>query len=281
MTASILLPANALSGVRVGVSVSDSADLARLGLMESHFRLALGEIARCVLVSGGELAYGGALRSDGYTAFLIQELHRYTRRDQPLSVYLSWQEHRKLAVTALREQITELGLYGRLYCLDPDGRDVAPDVGRSGDRPAEEKDANVIARSLSAMRKRMTTEIAGRVLLGGKRSGYRGVLPGVLEEAAMSLDGGQPLYLAGGFGGITLDIVGTLGIDDIRWMPRASGEVVDMLAQTELKRIASIKPADNGLSPDECRRLARTYRPSEIAALISLGLGRLHGAIKP
>ncbi len=54
-----LLPSNAFTGIRLGISVSDSADLARLGLLETHFRLALGEIARCVLVSGGQLAYGG------------------------------------------------------------------------------------------------------------------------------------------------------------------------------------------------------------------------------
>ncbi len=48
-----LLPSNALANVRLGISVSDSPDLARLGLLETHFRLALGEIARCVLVSGG------------------------------------------------------------------------------------------------------------------------------------------------------------------------------------------------------------------------------------
>src|ERR1700747_3069432 len=92
-----LLPSNALKDIRLGISVSDSPDLARLGLLEAHFRLALGEIARCVLVSGGFLAYGGHLHPDGYTTFLEQELHRYSRRDRPLHICLAWQEHRELS----------------------------------------------------------------------------------------------------------------------------------------------------------------------------------------
>jgi hypothetical protein len=58
-----LLPSEGLRGARIGISVSDSPDLDRLGLLEIHFRLALAEIG--VLVSGGTLAYGGHLRRDG------------------------------------------------------------------------------------------------------------------------------------------------------------------------------------------------------------------------
>ena len=35
-----ILPSNALEEIRLGISVSDSADLPRLGLLENHFRLA-------------------------------------------------------------------------------------------------------------------------------------------------------------------------------------------------------------------------------------------------
>ncbi len=46
-----LLPTNGLAGKRIAISASQSADLQRLGLTEVHFRLALGEIARSVLVA--------------------------------------------------------------------------------------------------------------------------------------------------------------------------------------------------------------------------------------
>jgi len=54
---STLLPAGALRGTCIGISVAESPDLERLGLLEIHFRLAMAEIARSVLVSGGTLAY--------------------------------------------------------------------------------------------------------------------------------------------------------------------------------------------------------------------------------
>src|SRR5215470_6521704 len=119
-----LLPSDILRGARIAISVSETPDLARLGLLEIHFRLALGEIARCVLVSGGTLAYGGHLRQEGYTTFLIQELQKYGRRDSPLLVCLAWQEHRELKLSELAERQDRLGLLGRIVCLDPDGGEM-------------------------------------------------------------------------------------------------------------------------------------------------------------
>src|ERR1700737_4457724 len=91
-----LLKSDALSEIRIAISASESPDLLRLGLVETHFRLALAEIARSVLVSGGKLAYGGHLDPDGYTTMLMKELHRYSRRDHPARIYLAWKEIRKL-----------------------------------------------------------------------------------------------------------------------------------------------------------------------------------------
>ena len=79
-----LLPSSALRSRRVGISLSQSPDLARLGLLEAHVKLALGEIARAVLVSGGGLVWGGGLSSDGYTTFVATESQRYARPDRPL-----------------------------------------------------------------------------------------------------------------------------------------------------------------------------------------------------
>src|SRR5688572_6584075 len=124
-----LLPPDALAGIRLGISVSDSPDLLRLGLLEAHFRMALGEIARCVLVSGGQLAYGGHLQPHGYTSFLVQELERYSRRDRPLRVCLAWSEHRRMTLSALSAEKTKLGLYGEIVCLDADGVVVDAAIG--------------------------------------------------------------------------------------------------------------------------------------------------------
>lgn len=279
-TAEGLLPPNALNGRRLGVSVSESTDLARLGLLEIHFRLALGEIARCVLVSGGQIAYGGHLDPEGYTAFLVQELHRYSRRDRPLKIYLAWQEHRKLSLNEIKDQKDSLGLYGEITCLAPDGNPLDPVKDRT-EEASPESEESVCIQSLSSLRRYMADNTDGRIFIGGRREGFQGNLPGLVEEAIMAVEKRQPIYLAGGFGGITIDIVKALGVDDGSWFP----ERLDTPTPDERLRkglnILSDFPAQegwaglqNGLSDDENRYLAATHRPSEIAALISLGLGR-------
>lgn len=133
MTTSIL-PSEALTGLSVGLSVSDSPDLARLGLAEVHLRLALGEVARAVLLAGGCLVYGGRLDPEGYTAFLQGELEKYGRRDRPLLVCLAWQEHRQLTLAELGAAEDRLGLYGAVEYLDTEGVPIARDADR-GEAP--------------------------------------------------------------------------------------------------------------------------------------------------
>lgn len=275
-----LLPTDALHGLQIGISVSDSTDLTRLGLLDTHFRLALGEIARCVLVSGGQITYGGHLDPDGYTAFLVQELHRYSRRDGPLHVCLAWPEHRRIALTDLSQERDSLGLYGDITCLSVDGAPLDPAAGR-GEAAIPEEDNNVRARSLTSLRRYMAENTDGRIFLGGKREGFQGALPGLVEEAVIALEHAQPIYLAGGFGGVTLDIIKALQVDGGSWFPSlADAPAPDERLTSGLERLTEIRNRedwqglDNGLSEEENRKLAATHRSSEIAALIGLGLGR-------
>lgn len=280
MPSDALLPANALAGLQIGISVSDSADLARLGLLETHFRLAVGEIARCVLVSGGHLGYGGHLRPDGYTTFLIQELHRFSRRDRPLHLYLPWSEHRAMTLSAIKEERGALGLFGEMRFLGAKGEVVDPAANRN-EAPVPVTDEREREECLTSLRRYMAQQTHGRILIGGKRLGFLGHTPGVIEEALMAVDCGQPLYLAGGFGGVAADIIRALGVDDMAWLaepdeaaPRDPRLVAGLERLVERAGETKMKSLQNGLDESENRRLAASHRPSEIAALLSLGLGR-------
>jgi hypothetical protein len=56
-----------------------------------------------------------------------------------------------------------------------------------------------------------------RVVLGGKVAGYRGFLPGIFEEALLTLEHQRPLYVLGGFGGAAEVLArGLLGAGDER-----------------------------------------------------------------
>lgn len=275
-----LLGPDALHGLRLGISVSESPDLQRLGLLEIHFRLALAELARAVLVSGGQLNYGGHLDPDGYTAFIVHELHRFSRRDRPFHSILAWPEHRRLTTERLRAQVKDLGLHGDLTGLDPDGRTI--DV--FADRPADavpETDQAVVRNSLTALRQYLTEQSDGRILIGGKRAGFQGELPGIIEEALLALEANQPIFLAGGFGGVTADIARVIGVDGGAWIPDDPDRPeqdprwkkgLETLA--DLWKTSGRKNLENGLNEAENRNLAVSHRPSEIAALVSLGMGR-------
>jgi SLOG-like protein len=256
-------------------------------LLEAHFRLALGEIARCVLVSGGLLAYGGHLKPDGYTAFLVHELERYSRRDRPLRICLAWSEHQKIALSEIEAERRRLGLYGEIVCLDVDGKEIDPSLGRSEDA-LPPHDGAVVRHCLTQLRLYMGRNTQGRVFIGGKREGFQGEMPGLLEEALFALEEGQPVYLAGGFGGITWDIARELGIDDGAWFPQASNAPApDERVVRGMARLRDIagktdrRSLENGLTEKENRQLAACHRPSEIAALVSLGLGRKFGHQHP
>ena len=274
-----LLPHDALSGRRIGISVSDSPDLGRLGLLTSHLRLAVGEIARAVLLADGSLAYGGHLDPDGFTPFLAQELDRHGAAHGRLLVCLAWSVHRALDLAELKRREVALGLVGRVVYLDLDGHEIPMDTDRgAAPEPVAGED---VARGLTAMRRYMAAHVDGRVLLGGRRAGALGRFPGLMEEALLALEVKQPLYLAGGFGGVTADIADALGVG-LGWLdpagdepPAAGGEAG---RQALARHRASAEPwtvLRNGLTGDENARLAASHRPSDIAALVTLGIGRL------
>lgn len=274
-----ILPPNALGGRSLGISASESPDLQRLGLFEDHFRLALGEIARTILFAGGQIFYGGHLREDGYTQYLINELQRYGHRDAPLKVCLSYTEHQRMSSAEIETQREHIGLFGEIIFLDPNGSpmDFTPPDDPSGFEPTEDE----VAGSLTGLRRFLVSATDARVVIGGKRSGFLGRFPGIIEEVLVSVEADKPLYLAGGFGGATLDAIGALVPENSSWFPRYEAEQDDFeklaAGLQALKEAAEASKAwmDNGLSEQENKRLAASYRPSEIAALVGHGLGSL------
>ena len=61
----------------VAVSVSESPDMACLGLVKDHLLDAMEEIFRYTLHSGSRIAYGGDLRQYGFSELLFELVARY------------------------------------------------------------------------------------------------------------------------------------------------------------------------------------------------------------
>ncbi len=244
-------------GLTLGISISESPDLGRVGLGMAHLSEAMIEIARHLLRFGASLAYGGDLRPGGFTRALF-ELVRGYRRDAPKTLpvadYLAWPVHRRWPQEQIAELEEEFAGGGRLILLDMEGSTLSGSMRRerlASYQLPPDGESREWAEGLTAMRRTMTRECSGRLLLGGRVKGYKGAAPGVAEEALGILRAGKPLFLAGGFGGCTRDLIAALGYEK-NWPQRQADEIGPgyrevMAAVGEF----SIDDLNNGLSPAE------------------------------
>ena len=256
----------------VGVSVSESPDLWALGLSRGHLRDAMAEIALHVLASGRSLAYGRDLRQHGFTEPLSELVGRY--RNHPrhsgaivVTHYLVWPVHIRMTSDEIATFSAEHKFGARLVFLALDGARLAREQRLK--LCAREPDEEEWTEGLTAMRTVMRGDIRARIVLGGTVEGYRGAMPGIAEEAWLSLQAGQPVFLVGGFGGCTRNIAETVGLAE-SWAGSRDG-----WAGQEHFRQYSPEDLHNGPSRDENAILARTPHIEEAVTLVSRGLRRV------
>lgn len=280
--AAALKPANFLNGIRLGLSVSDSADLARLGLAPRHAELTIGEIARAVLVGGGSLVYGGRIRPSGFTQFLMHEVHRYGRSSQALILCLAAPEHQKLSRDELHHFDRTFRSKGDIIYLDKDGKIIEDLFSSKPDKPDPITDQKVKATSYSSLRWFLAKITNARVIVGGQLAGYQGKMPGIIEEAIVSVRSGQPLYVVAGFGGAAALVAQALKINDLSWAPAGfptrpqDQRIEKSIRQLEAQISDTRWFVDHcGLDKKQLHQLSASHRPREIASLLVKGLSNI------
>lgn len=148
-----------------------------------------------------------------------------------------------------------------------------------------------------------------RIVLGGRDFGYSGFLPGIFEEALISLERKSPLFLLGGFGGasevlaqiILYKDAEALQKLDFNWQVKQTPALADLLeharknkrslpagipspraALSKLKQLlikAHASPAkvlNTGLDDDDTRTLMRTADVHTAVRLVKKGLLNLN-----
>ncbi|MCY4068491.1 MAG: hypothetical protein OXE79_05200 [Acidimicrobiaceae bacterium] len=283
MTIDKIAPSDSLRELRVGISVSESDDLSRLGLSSTHAEQAVGELARAVLVAGGKLVYGGHIKPSGFTQYLMHEVHRYGRDDESsLTLCLAAPEHLKLSCSELDKLDRALGVKGRVICLDSEGVEIEDILKTKPHDPASFSQSDA-PHAYSSLRRYLSTATDARVLVGGKLSGFVGSMPGIIEEAITAVKARCPLYVSAGFGGAAALVAKRLHLEDLKWAPDNFPEYLDdkrIARGLELldDAVASSgwKAASCGLDGKAIKQLAVTHRASDIASLVVRGLTRLH-----
>ncbi len=270
-----------------GISVSSPPrpELLSRGLSELHVRHVFIEMARPILASGWDVAYGGDIRRGGYTEALFDLVRTYNRRDlagpERVSAYLHWPVWDEMTA----KQRADLANVATLVRVDPA-------TGIDASKAGAHDDLIAISRCVEAMRLRMEQEIDTRFVLGGQTSGQRGIIPGVVVEADLAIASGKPVYVAGGFGGAAGIVVAALRgeapsaltaeyqrdhsphydrIDVRHDADFQLGAVVERL------RVAGMAGLRNGLDEEENDRLAETDDADEVVALTLRGVHRLIG----
>lgn len=260
-----LIKRNALAGRRVALSVSESADLLRLGLTEYHCRLVVAEVSRAIMLAGGIVVYGGNLSESGYTRILINEAQRFGSGTPGLEIVLDESTRDGTLDAEIDRVDRQLGeSYGRLLVMETNTAVLWSDRSRNRDRSVSPIE------SLTAMRKHVSNTSDARLLVGGKLSGYLGNGPGVIEEARLSTEAGKLNLIAGGYGGAAAALLrvsapGLRGdLLDLDNFPAGVDEISDHLEEF----LAAVSNA-GGPNVDQTtgagRTLALSHRPADLA----------------
>lgn len=131
-----------------------------------------------------------------------------------------------------------------------------------------------------------------RICAGGRLTGYKGWMPGVLEEIVVAIEMGKPIFLIGGFGGVTRNVCRLIKDQEVpdeltfAWQASSNSGLADMMnfaasrgvdyKQLYQRALEMVMNADlrNGLTADENARLSETPFADEVVHLILKGIGR-------
>jgi hypothetical protein len=260
----------ALGQRAIAISSSESPDMPALGLSDEHLRDGMAEIARHLLALGGRLVYGGDLRQHGFSELLFELVARH-RRDAAegdhrtgVTNYLAWPVHILKSAVDIEKAAADLVGSAELVCLALDGARLSmAERSKLAQQQPTEKEWSL---GLTAMRQVMRAETQARIVLGGRVDKFKGAMPGIAEEALLSLKERQPLFLMGGFGGCTRDIAETMGLIP-RWeasRPAWSGRAFFGAFTAD--------DLNNGLTREENETLVRTPHVDQAITLILRGL---------
>ena len=274
----------------IAISVSEPENSDIVGYGSEMIRDLTIELSRHLLIAGAKMLYGGDLRRDGYTELFSDMSLQYKdyqgdveRESTFFQNYFAWPIYLNFN--------TEL----RLQYLNSRVKSIFVDCPEeyTGDKskpiaPINDENNYVYALSLLKMRKEMELNSHARIILGGRTFGFRGFMPGVIEEFIQAVESNHPVYLLGGFGGaaslLSFIIKNEKTVDDLikevrkspyynQFMIYCDKNNIDM-GYDKLRRITEVgvNCLDNGLSKDQNDILMQSTDIIEIVGLIINGL---------
>ena len=277
-----------LHNCNIAISISESDNLIELGLSKECIDDLMVEITRHLLISKAKMVYGGDLRQMGYTELFKDLAFQYgafekSRNDvMYFTDFVAWPLY-----TLIPEDTHDDYRHSRvdLKFVDPV---VFPNIDVSKFLcPDSTENLYIWAENLTMMREEMESITSCRIIAGGKTSGFKGKMAGILEEFVIARRKGHPVYIVGGYGGcaqlLSEVCTGKKSTDEFLRIASESPSYRALLDKyenmgtpidyNEVEDYAHLyKLVDNGLTLEENQTLFNSVNIMEIVSLILKGL---------
>lgn len=276
----------------IGISISDSPDLAVLGLGDVHQADTIIEFIRHLLLNDARLIYGHDLREGGYAQLFTDLLAQYgaVKADDYRCVnYLAWPIAQALSNTDFLE-LRELGI--EVKKGDVPKEEVKKKTAPNLENCSVHELRSYWSKSLTDMRTEMTKNTEARIFVGGATEFGKGSIPGLYEEALMAIKSRQPIYFIGSLGGASKIMIDFINGQELA--AKAIGSEPDQEFRDCYRKLYGTAPLNtakalneigelginglselNGLSPQENQRLFETPYTLEMVRLVLSGLKRI------
>lgn len=199
-----------LSIERVGISISDVfyETFSEHHINSDSLICLAQDLGKHLLSRSATLIYGGDMRPGGFTEFILDEAsilkNRLVETVPHVENHLAWPLYvSDKKIIAWRAKYTQV--------MTTIEHEIPSDVDEGLDKdtflpPSSPLNSYIWSRCLTEMRKQSILSSTVRICAGGKLSGYKGKMPGVLEEILLALEMQKPIYLLGAFGGVVGDV---------------------------------------------------------------------------
>lgn len=294
-----------LSDVKIGISISELSEdeLIDIAQDKKHLLQISQDFARHFLARNATVIYGGDLRpkdSNGFTEFLFDEARilqtRTLKEKISIDNYIAWPIYNKDTIDMKEWKARNYPVANMIeHPLPEDVFDLVSEEKRGIFlTPDNVTNKYIWSRCLTDMREKMILNSDVRICAGGRIAGYKGRMPGVLEEIIITMEMEKPLFLIGGFGGVTSKVCSFLANNEIpteltlKWQiennPNYKELVefveirggIDPIDYNQLLQKLKIENLNNGLSKKDNIKLFNTPFIDEALYLVLKGINCIY-----
>lgn len=249
---------NEIKNKKIMLSISENEDIVDLSI-----KSLLSDMIKYFIAFDFQILYGGNLKYENKEMNLVIQILKTLDFYKKIDVISS--DKRVINYVAYPLNITSEDRIKTMKEIDYIF--INPD-----NLPLEEAQTNfsnnkIWEKSLSAMREKIVEDSDYLIIAGGKTRGFKGKMPGILEEFLNGLKNKKSIFLLGAFNGVTKEIINYIQGEEI------SEEMKKF--ERYLEEIPKNISLNNGLTEEENKILFELENSSQIIELILKGIRNL------